>query len=450
MTTEPLYYGILYIIPVKILHKLGLNYWNAITVTIVLLGILVFALEYWCLSQLIDNKVIYTLAVIANAIVSVQIFGNQYYQMLPHRYVFQAIILTGAILAFRHIENKILRAFMWIMAGLAFVWNTDTGLVCALAWMVVCVYLDAKRAGKYRIKDIFKNVVSFVIALLCALGFVNVYNLAVGGKTVSFRTFIYPLASKSYPVENIQCVLQNSWAGYMVVILLTLGVIGYYFTNIINLKLTEKAYIAVCIGTIGFGVYTYYMNRAVSSNASVSCFATVMLIAYICDNWLIKPSNITDLWNWIDIKKVTALLSLTILSSMALSTIVTLGSTIQLKLSTTWETDSLYEFIEEAKQRIPEDTVAFGLGTAQLFSTMDRQTGIYMADWEDLDQTLNGGETVINQSAIDYLNNMLEENAYTHIVVNEAQQSYIPADRYSMIDTLEYNGYVFNLYEKNN
>ncbi len=144
------------------------------------------------------------------------------------------------------------------------------------------------------------------------------------------------------------------------------------------------------------------------------------------------------------------MLSMIILSSMALSTIGTLGLTIYSKLSTTWETDSLNEFIADAKQRLPEDAVAFGMGTAQLFSVMDRKTGIYMADWEDLDQSLNGGETLINQAAIDYLNHMLAENDFSHILVYEAQQSYIPVDKYSIIDKLEYNAYVFILYEKSN
>ncbi len=148
----------------------------------------------------------------------------------------------------------------------------------------------------------------------------------------------------------------------------------------------------------------------------------------------------------ISIATVGSFMCLVVLVSMALSSVATFGSTLTGKNQTTYETETLDKFVEEIKGRISEGTVAFGIGTAQLFSYMDLKTGIYIADWEDLDQSLNGGETVINQEAIDYLTQKLKTNKYSYILVNESQAGYVPAG-YEEIDNFEYNGFSFELYE---
>lgn len=444
------HYGIFYILPVKMLHKCGLNYWESVTIAIALLGTAVFMLEYWILSQIIENDIIFFVAVLANAIVSVQIYENQFYQMLPHRYVFQALIIGGALVTFRKPNKKLIKLIMWILAGVAIVWNTETGLVGAIVWMFASIYLDAQRINSYKFYVFIKNFLLFLCSFFGSYVFVNLYNLVVGGKMVAIGTFLYPIGSNAYPVENIQCVLPKPMNGYIVVIFLTLGVIGYFLFKIVRLNLCYKTFSVVLTSMMGIGVFTYYMNRTVSSNASIVSFTVVILLSYICDNWIrLNRRQETNNLKKLNSEMIVAYLCFVIISSMALSTISTIGATLRTKIATTYEVESLKNFVNEIDPRIPKETVAFGIGTGQLFGYMNRKTGIYIADWEDLDQSLNGGISVINQSAVDYLGSLLDANDYTYILVNASQEGYLAERNYEECDEFQYNGFIFKLFKKN-
>lgn len=441
------HYGIFFIIPVKVLHKLGFNQWRAVTITIAILAGIVFAMEYWVISQIIDNDLIFMMAVLAGTVISTQIYYNQFYQMLPHRYVFQAFLLGGTAYIYKkeNRDKKIFKIMMWILAAAAIVWNTETGIVCAIVWMLGSLYIDAEKDRRYTLKIIAKNAGLLVIAVMCAYGFVNLYNILVGGNIVTFQTFLYPLGSNSFPVENLQLVLQIPCAGYFLPILLLLGILGYYFIKIIKADLNKKEFIVILAAIMGIGVYTYYMNRAVTSNAAIVSFTFVLAAAYVVDQNFGKGE-------WEVPKKISAAhigsgMCLIAIVSMMLSSIASFGTTLAGKTQTTFETESLNQFVEDIKGRIPEGTVAFGMGTAQLFSYMNLKTGIYIADWEDLDGSINGGETIMNQEALNYLISKLDESQYPYIFINTLQAGYIP-EGYVQIDTYDYNGYSFALYEK--
>jgi hypothetical protein len=439
------HYGILFIIPVKLLQLLGFNQWISVTLSIALVGGIVFAIEYWVISQVIDNDTLFLIAVLASSIVSVQIYYNQFYQMLPHRYVFQAIILAGVAFVYKSEskKRKIIKSVLWILAGVAVVWNTETGIVSAAVWMLGSLYLDTEALKKYTVKIIIKNVVLLLVAIAGAYGFVNLYNIIVGGNTITFGTFLYPLGSKSYPVENIQLPLQIPWAGYFIPVLLLLCTLGYFFVQIIKVNLNRLELVVVLGSVMGIGVYTYYMNRAVSSNASIVSFSFILVVSYMVDRNLRKES-LTAVKK-ISFATVGSVMCLLVLVSMALSSVATFGLTLAGKNQTTYERESLDKFVEEIRGRIPDGTVAFGIGTAQLFSYMDLNTGIYIADWEDLDKSINK-ETVINQDALDHLTQKLATDKYPYIFVNETQAGYIPTG-YVEIDHFEYGDYTFKLYE---
>lgn len=437
------HYSIFYTLPIKILQHLGLNQWTSVTLAIALFGGIVFAIEYWVISQLVENEFVFIVAVLGNSIVSTQIYYNQYYQMMPHRYLFQAIILAGVLLVYKATggKRKFYKMLMWVLAGAAIVWNTETGLVSAVVWMLGNLYLDIQDAGRWSVKCIFKNILFLMASFVGAYIFVNIYNLTVGGNVITIETFLYPLGSKSYSIESLQCTLQEPWAGYFIVILVTLVAIGFYFWDILRIKLEINQLIVVLTAVMGYGVYTYYINRAVSSNASIATFTLILILAYVCDRGIsLELYKISSIKN-VAIRNVVVYFCTIIMVSMAISSVATFGITLTTKNVTTYETESLDQFIDQITDRIPKDTVAFGQGTAQLFSYMDKKTGIYMSDWEDI------VENVVNQEAIDYLINILEENQYQYILVNENEAKYIPRN-YRLIDQFEYNGYRFQLYER--
>ena len=160
--------------------------------------------------------------------------------------------------------------------------------------------------------------------------------------------------------------------------------------------------------------------------------------------------SITDLAK---IRNAVGVLCLIILTGLAMASVATVGATLRNKINTTWNMESLNGFISEAKEVIPTDTVAFGKYTAQLYAVMDRKTGIYIADFEDLGTSRAG--TIMNQEAIDKLTQQIAENKYEHILVNASDlvntpnAGYLPKGEYISVSHLEYDDEIaFDLYER--
>lgn len=442
------HHGLFYMLPVKVFHTMGLSYWNAMTIVIGIVGFITFIIEYWCISQIINNDIIYYLAVLANAVVSFQIYFNQYYQVLPHRYLFQALMVAGSIFAYRRSDKIVLRVCLWILCGLSMVWNIETGAVVTAVWWIALVYLDAKKAGGYMLKNIILNAVFAIMVFIGGYALINLYNLSVGGSIVPVSTYIYPIGSTSYRIDMLELSLMNPANGYFLVIAVFAGMIGLNLMDYIFGRMKESGFLAFMVSIMGFGVFTYYMNRAVSTNASIVSFAFVLVIAHICDGSATEimrakkhSGEVGGVSNYFCIRIIVREFFLIVLTGTAIASVATIGSTIREKLGTTWETDSLDAFVSEAEDIIPDDAVAFGSFTTQLFALMDKRTGIYIADWEDIGEDLN-------PEASNMLNGILREGDFNHIVVNMEQAEYLPQGIYDEISDVSYNGIKFCIYEK--
>jgi len=439
------HHGLLFIIPVKIMQLLGVSMWNAVAITIALVGFLTFSIIYWGLSQVIENDAIYCIAVLAISVISFQIYKNQYFQMMPHRLVFQAIMLSGCIVAFRNPDSKIIRCIIWIIAAVSMVWNIETGVVVTITWSVADFYLERAKRG-LSIRICLRAVGVPIILFLCGFGIVNIYNLLVGGRMIGITTYIYPIGSSTYQIDMLELALMNPMSGYFVVILLFMCTICFYSIKYIVLDLSEKEFIALLSGCLGIGVYTYYMNRAVTLNATIVTFEFVLLLAYYVDcnaKLFYEREALTNLL----LAKEEGLISFfcfVIIVGLALASVSTLGSTLDGKLKTTWNMESANEFLYEANSKIPMDSVGFGPCTAQLFAMMNRSTGIYIADWEDMGQSW--ANTIMNEESFEELEKQLKNN-YKHIVVSSSVDEYLTNGKYEKIAEIEYNNFSFYVYE---
>lgn len=442
------HYGLLYVLPVKVLHLFGLSYWNSIAISIGIFGFIAFVVGYWCISQMIDSDVIFLLAVLSNAVISFQIYYNQYYQVMPHRILFPALMIASGILVYRCMNSKAYRILMWLVAMLSIVWNTETGLVCALACLCISIYLDSYITGKYTFKIIGMNILFLLIALGGAFFMVNIYNLLVGGHAISVMTFIYPMFSTNYSIQGLlQVALSNPMNGYFLVIAMLLGVIGFFAYDTLKLRLTEKAFIAIMTSVVGLGIFSYYMNRAVTTNASIVALPFSLICAYICDISVLQQKNRGVL----SMANAASFLTILVLTSMSLASVSSVGRTLQNKIQTTWETDSLNAFLGEANEKIPYDSVCYGPYATELCALLDRKNGIYISDWWDSVTTWGN----VNPEAMTHLDELLKNRAYEHVVVYADQigiypdpGEYMVKDNYSLMSTVEYQGMVFEVYER--
>lgn len=445
------HYGLLYFLPVNVLRHLGMSSWMAVSLTIGIFGFITFFCEYWCMNQVIKNDAVFTIAVLANAIVSFQVFTTQYYQMMPHRYIFQAIVLSGCIIAYRRPNSVFVRFVMWVIAALSMVWNLEVGLIVTAVWSLASVCLDARNQNSYRVGSIVKVIFCSAAAFLVGYAVVNGYNLIVGGNPISILTYIYPFCSGTYQVGMLELALETPDNGYFIVIAVMLGVFGLYFLDALHIHINETQYICILAAVMGLGVFTYYMNRTVSPNATIITFTLVILLAHLCDRFVpfITSSETKawqQLWAVLKIRNVVGFYCMVILVAMALASVSTFGATFKNKLETAMNSESLADFIDEAYLAIPYPSVAFGKGTAQLYALMDRGTGIYIADWEDIGTELDG--TFLMQEALDKLTEILEENEFEYIVTCEDVSFFLPQNQYKMIDTLNYDTISFKIFER--
>lgn len=166
--------------------------------------------------------------------------------MIPHRYLFQAIIICGCIIAYRKGELRTVRLVMWIICMLAMLWNIETGLVVTAVWVIAATYIESEHNGKYSFFINVKNIIFAVLALLGGYVIINVYNLIVGGNMISMTTYIYPIGSQAYPIDMLELALMPPDNGYFLVIAVMLGVTGLYFLNGMYLRMNEKQFMVFC------------------------------------------------------------------------------------------------------------------------------------------------------------------------------------------------------------
>ena len=440
------HYGIMCFLPIKIMCYLGLNKWIACTFCIAIVGFITFFLENHMISKYIHHDIIYMVSVIANMIISTQLFNNQVYQLFPHRLFFPAITMY-CLPKIYSLNGNDRRKWRILLTGMlipcSLVWNIETGIVCVITWTFGNIIID-----RILIRSIIQALIKwFCLALVqitIAYLIVGGYNYLAGGDWPSLALFIYPLGSTYYKVSDFQFPLQSPLAGYFYVIAVLLGTIAFLAKSILNNTLSETGYALLVVSFLGYGVFMYYINRVVSPNASISFFSVVFASGVICDYYS-QSAMISGGWkDRFLLQSAVSCISLTVLCSMSLATITSLGGAIHNRMITTKETESLDEFLKCVCERIPDEAVAFGIGTTQLFSLLNRDTGIYICDWEDIESVDHS--ITVNPDAIRELETMIEYNRYSFILVNQIENCYIP-DEYKLIDSFDYSGQVFEVYE---
>lgn len=444
------HYGLLYYLPVNLLHLCGFSYWNAITLSIGIAGFVYFLCQYWCFRQTIKSDVLFYLVVIASTVLSFTIFFDQYYQILPHRMLFQPIIVLVSVLAFRNPERKRYRYLMWLFSAMAAVWNTETGLVLIAATIATAIYLDARSERKYRGMNFIKNVGCGVLALLSGYFLVNAYNLLTGGRVIPFASYLYPIGAEEFLIADLQVSLLSPTHVWFFILALFLCILGLYVKDVISLELDERLFSAYLTAIIGVGIYVYYINRAVITNMTIVLFPMISLSGFLCENC------------WSNKERINKCLSLIggaatciILVSMAIASVMQVGQTIYNKKYVSQNTEYLDVFIDVAQKEIPSDAVGYGPFSTELFALLNRKPGIYISDWMDTAMKKENAVKIYNSAGINALENKLDQGKYNHIVVLSGPEmgfdnpaNYLPDGQYEKISSVEFSIFVYDIYER--
>lgn len=406
------HYGLFYFLPVSILRSFGMNQWIAITASIAMFGLITFASQIWVFNKLIKSDTLYILAVLANAMVNIQLYTGEYYQVLPHRVLFPSIVLA-CILKKQYTEGKkqkIMQLLLWILSSLAILWNVECGVICLFVVFLEFIYSKCKNKQKIDFIIICAGIVNAFISIAAAYICVNIYNYISGGIWNSIKTFIYPIASDEYHIEDLWLPLASPFMGHYIVIILFVGILCYHISDILLLTANNKVIFLILTSLMGLGVFTYYMNRVVITNMSIVGFEFVLAMVLLLDWHLPLLKTLREIYIGLQYRSLIYLLGLFIISSMSIATIGSFGRRISDYYNSVYQIDRMHEAVQIFNDVLPEDdstTAYVGHDLSVITAILDRDSKIYAIDFYDM-----------NPQGIEHIKEELAKKQYEFILTN--------------------------------
>lgn len=444
-TTTPIYghYGLIYYPFVKLFG----NNEVAIAVTIAFFTFVLEVCAFYTLSGLIRNNVVYVLTVLAVAGTSTTYYRPcQALAVMPTRYLFPLITLAYITWCVKHPEKSgrsFRRTSMGIMIGtLAVTFNIESAVSCLAMIAVFEFFLEPycdwqivllKRSIVCRtLVILLKTVLCFACSYLIIL----MYNLLSGGGLVSLQLFAYPLLGGGYNINSITTLpFPTTRSGYILHLVVfsfaSFYGIFYMVERLIkktkHIRMQGKDYcdrlvVAMCVGICGLILLTYFMNRTAMGNLSLTHIPFVILVGYYADGAAIWLNTFKKKRSEVEQKRgehiffifagcndalfrfLMSLICLYLISWFAWEGIFSISSTIrEYRADSLWNVAQLQTLCSETKQRVPKDTLAFGIGMPELYYQLGWDEQIPAIDWTDMPS----GAMEVVKRAVDQENSFL-------------------------------------------
>lgn len=470
------HYGILYFLPVGVLRIIGANKWMAVTITIAIFGAMAYIAQTMLFNYIFKSDIFYTLALICNAVMHIERNDGIYYQINPHRILFPSLLLLTCYWYINSKQHRKLYEFiLWVLVCLSIIWNTETGVVCCCVITVVTFYVFSNEKGRYRLLALFAKLGIAMISVLMAYIIPNLYNIACGGRWNSILEYIYPTGSllknmipgsgvqiqdslgqvlptvQATMQYNIQTILETSFGtpfeGYCLYIVV-LG--GFFFVNLVRLlkfELSENDMFMVIVSFMGLGIFTYYMNRATSSNFAVVVFYLVFVMIYILEtesnNFLTASTNKTSIISVIDPQKILYMLGIVIVSVLCISSVGAMGERLERYEETYNNAEKMHDYLWHytgVLEDIPDDTIIaiVGYDANTIAALLDVNSHVHIMDFEDM-----------TKEGLIKMQNVLEQKDFPYLMVlglDDGQKQYIP-EKYDVYYDYGDNDYLYKMVE---
>ncbi len=389
------HYGILWKIPMELIHGQYLRF----IFLIALLCALIHLCAFLVLHQLVKSRMLRAMGALAISFPILGMRGGFYWQVWPHRMLFAMILLLYATVVLKHGWYGWKSSLVgYLICMLAIIWNTETGLVLAVAW--AGVHICRILSDRFSLKRVFLYVVGHgILSLASFVGawqIVNLYNRSVGGVSNTVSEFLFPLLSGSYVEDVLRAELPFYPSAYMAVLLLFLmgvaaGISSWsWFRKEAGGKMVSvswKVYLVFFASVSALGRMVYFMNRSAYHNLDCIHLTAAILLAYFGENGLrrlktgkafltMKATLAEYLRSAISIVCVGALLA------VSTGTVVMLSGTSYVKAAF-HDVAALQSYLTPIVENVPQDTPAFGFLMADIYSALQWDTQIYTMDFSD-------------------------------------------------------------------
>lgn len=455
------HYGILYRLPMKLL---GGDFADFILLNSIL-GALCFLAMFLALHVTVQNNLLRFLGTIAMTFPILAMRGGYYWQLWPHRILFMSLMIFFAAVCVRFGWLNWFTCILGYLIALAGVlWNTESGLFCAIAWAGFWI-LRSLCIHWWRFpKILLQALIHLTCIVLCffgACGMVNLYNGLHGGSANSIREFLFPLMTDSYMTDLLRVDLPEFPSAYLPVLFLLFlaAAWGMSYMNLINKhkQYSLTAFLLPCFAfftsVLTLGQMSYFMNRAAYHNLDICHLPAVLLLCllseqgmpYIRDFCWKKRAQYESAQIF---KAAFSALNVCLLLTLATGTAIQYGYNADLKTQFHNEQE-LTDFAANIAANIPKDTYAFGIGTAEIYSILRWDTQCYTLDFADLSVRPQVAEYVVSDMKDKHVEEFLVgENTMKKFKTFSPENYEWIRKNYKCAKEFEFQGAVFEYYEK--
>lgn len=390
MTSIYGHYGLLFKIPMKLVG----GDFRMFVLMIAALGTLAHVCAFLVLELAVESRILRALGAVAAAFPILGMRGGYYWQVWPHRMIFPMILLLyAAILMKKQWWNRWTGLAGYLICLLAILWNTETGVILAVAWMAL--YISRCLAGgEWRIGRLTRTVpvhaICVTVSFFGAYGLVNLYNLSKHSPANTLGEFLIPLLSDSYMVDILHLDLPMYPSAYMGVIVLFLigtvmGISTWFYPKQKN---EGQVQLLFFLSINALGRMTYYVNRPSYHNLDCVSLSAVILLAYLGQRGMtfVKERK-WKRWEEMDLAGVVnGTLGLACAAAvLAMSTGTVLQFSQNSKIKENYHNvGELEAFVQEIAEVVPENTHGFGLNVAEIYSLLHWNTQCFTMDFSDM------------------------------------------------------------------
>jgi len=419
-TTTSIYghYALFFKLPLKIMG----GHFTDFILLCALIGAFSFLCMFLALHLLVKNPTLRILGSLAMTLPILSMRGGYYWQVWPHRIIFMSImLLLGAFYLNqkkKHPTSKRLTYIIcpagYIISCLAILWNTESGLFCALGWASfwLIIHLTTTPFGLLAaLKTAITHLTSCVISFFGAYALVNLYNTLLKAPANSIKEFLFPLLSSSYMTDLLMLDLPLFPSAYMIVIALLFIAIAWGLSCMTIFPKNQSsrqpktqapgtpspqqvyplpALPCYCffLAIITLGQLTYFINRPAYHNLDIVHLPLILLLCILCTRGTpnlktLTPKTLKTL-PFPEIIKIC-------FSALTLATLLTLstGTLIQYSYNTDIKKDyhntsELQQFANTIAAEVPPNTYAFGVSVPEIYSLLHWNTNCYTLDFVDM------------------------------------------------------------------
>lgn len=303
----------------------------------------------------------------------------------------------------------------YIICTIGVVWNTETGMLLAVAWAGVHMTRlcsEGKWSGKNTVRTVTAHALGVIGSLAGAYGLVNLYNILKHSPANTIKEFMLPLMSEAYMTDVLHLDLPLYPSAYMAEVTLfligiALGIAEWRWFRKKEQSVSWQIYVVFFLSLSALGRLVYYVNRPAYHNLDCCHFSAVIMLAYLGERGLrfVKERQWKCPQNCSFDSIVRGSLGVVCAAALlAMSTGVVLQFSQNSRIKENFHNRQEFDcFTETIAQQIPANTFAFGLNIAEIYSALHWNSQCFTMDFSDL--------FVAQKSAADLMEQMQQQEA---------------------------------------